>query len=165
MDISLLLKEDFMAIKSAGILLYKIKNKTIQVFLVHPGGPFWQKKDLGAWSIPKGEFTDLEDALAAATREFKEETGVMLTGNFIPLKPVKQKAGKLIYAWAVQGDIDPESISSNTFEMEWPPKSGKLKQFPEIDRSGWFEPEEAKKINTAQALLIEELLTYLTTKQ
>jgi predicted NUDIX family NTP pyrophosphohydrolase len=147
-----------MASQSAGILLYKITNRHLELFLVHPGGPFWKKKDLGAWSIPKGEFTDKEEPLAAAKREFEEETGTTLSGNFIELKPVKQKAGKLIYAWAVQGDIDATAISSNFFTIEWPPGSGKRQQFPEVDKAEWFGIEEAKqKINPAQSSLIDEL--------
>jgi predicted NUDIX family NTP pyrophosphohydrolase len=147
-----------MANQSAGILLYRVKNKELQLFLVHPGGPFWQKKDIGAWSIPKGEFSENEDALTAAKREFDEETGSKISGDFIELTPVKQKAGKYIYAWAVMGDIDPATITSNLFSMEWPPKSGKRQQFPEVDKAGWFTVQVAKeKINPAQASLIEEL--------
>jgi len=145
--------------KSAGILLYKIENKILQLFLVHPGGPFWIKKDDGAWSIPKGEFDDNEDALEAAKREFEEETGVKISGNFIELHPVSQKSGKIIYAWAVEGDIDPEKIKSNEFEIEWPPKSGKMKSFPEIDKAAWFDLTVAsKKIIGGQLPLINELL-------
>ena len=145
--------------KSTGILLYRIKNERLELFLVHPGGPFWKKKDLGAWSIPKGEFLDSEDPLEAAKREFEEETNCVLTGNFIPLTPVKQKAGKLIYAWAIQGDIDAASVSSNFFSMEWPPGSGKMQQFPEVDKGEWFESEIAKqKINPAQSSFIDEII-------
>lgn len=130
----------------------------MQVFLVHPGGPFFKNKDLGAWSIPKGEFLDDADALAAAKREFEEETGKAIGGDFIELKPVRQKSGKTVHAWAVEGDINHETINSNLFEMEWPPKSGKKQSFPEIDRAGWFEVAEAKlKINGAQAAFIDEL--------
>src|SRR2546422_40260 len=127
-----------MSKKSAGILLYRIKNKNPEVFLVHPGGPFWAKKDLGAWSIPKGELSDNEAPLDAAKREFKEETGMDINGKFIELTPVTQKGGKLVYAFALEGEIDPDEIKCNTFEMEWPPRSGKKQEFPEIDRSGWF---------------------------
>jgi predicted NUDIX family NTP pyrophosphohydrolase len=152
-----------MASQSAGILLFRKKNRHIQVFLVHPGGPFWQKKDLGAWTIPKGEFSSEEDGLSAAKREFEEETGKAISGNFIQLTPVKQKAGKIIYAWAVEGDIDASSISSNMFSIEWPPKSGKHRQFPEADRGDWFSIAEAKlKINVAQATLVDELQDKLT---
>ena len=141
-----------MSHQSAGILLYRKINNNLQVFLVHPGGPFFKNKDLGAWSIPKGEFLDDEEPLIAAKREFEEETGQVIDGNFISLSPVKLKSGKKIYAWAVEGDIDHETIFSNLFEMEWPPKSGKKQSFPEIDRAGWFEVDEAKlKINAAQA--------------
>lgn len=147
-----------MAKKSAGILLYKIQNKIPEVFLVHPGGPFWAKKDDGAWSIPKGEFDDGEDPLAAAKREFEEETGTQISGDFIALNPIKQKSGKIVYAWAIEGNIDPAKIKSNEFEIEWPPKSGKMKAFPEIDKAGWFDLNEAnKKIIESQSTLIMEL--------
>ena len=148
--------------QSAGILLYRIKNKMPEVFLVHPGGPFWKNKDAAAWSIPKGEFTDEEDGLIAAKREFEEETGVTLAGKFIELKPIKQKGGKLVFAWAIEGDIDAENIQSNTFNMEWPPKSGKMQTFPEVDKAGWFKADEAKeKINTSQTAFIDELVELL----
>jgi predicted NUDIX family NTP pyrophosphohydrolase len=144
--------------QSAGILLYKLTNGLLKVFLVHPGGPYFLKKDEGAWSVPKGEFLDNEDPLAAARREFEEEVGKPITGNFIKLQPVKQKSGKVVHAWAVEGDIDHENITSNTFEIEWPPKSGKRTSFPEIDRAGWFTIDEAKaKIIPGQVGLIEEL--------
>ncbi|MBB3970890.1 NUDIX domain-containing protein [Mucilaginibacter phyllosphaerae] len=144
--------------QSAGILLYRHKNGLLQVFLVHPGGPFFRKKDDGAWSVPKGEFTDDEDALAAAKREFEEEVGKPVTGDFIKLQPVKQKSGKVVHAWAVEGDIDHETIVSNTFEIEWPPRSGKRASFPEIDRAGWFSADVAKlKIIPGQVGLIDEL--------
>jgi len=150
-----------MAKKSAGILVYKIENKILEVFLVHPGGPFWVKKDDGAWSIPKGEFDD-EDPLEAAKREFEEETGMKISGEFIELKPIKQKSGKLVYAWAVKGDIDPTKIKSNDFEIEWPPRSGNMKTFPEIDKAAWFDINEAnKKIIEAQSSFIRELATKL----
>lgn len=148
--------------KSAGILLYKSNKKTPQFFLVHPGGPFWKNKDGGAWSIPKGEFVDDEDPLIAAQREFKEETGHAIKGDFIQLTPVKQKSGKMIHAWAVEGDIDTNDIKSNLFEIEWPPRSGKKQEFPEVDRAEWFPAEQAKqKINSSQAALIDELITLL----
>jgi predicted NUDIX family NTP pyrophosphohydrolase len=144
--------------QSAGILLFRRMNKAVEFFLVHPGGPFWAKKDLGAWSIPKGEFVEGEVALDAAIREFKEETGYALKGNFIPLTPRKQKSGKLIHAWALQHNVDEEKIVSNDFEMEWPPRSGKMKAFPEVDRAGWFEMEEAQhKIIPGQKGFLEEL--------
>jgi predicted NUDIX family NTP pyrophosphohydrolase len=148
--------------QSAGILLYRKIDKQLQVFLVHPGGPFFKNKDIGAWSIPKGEFLDDEVALVAAKREFKEETGQTIDGTFIELKPVYLKSGKKVYAWAVEGDIDHEIIESNLFEMEWPPKSGKRQSFPEIDRAAWFTINDAKeKINTGQVGLIEGFLTLL----
>ncbi len=111
--------------QSAGILLYRFLNDQLQVFLVHPGGPFWKNKDLGVWTIPKGEFTVEEAPLAAAIREFHEETGKLLTGNFLELSPIKQKSGKLVYAWAIEGDIKPADLRCNSFRREWPPKSGK----------------------------------------
>jgi predicted NUDIX family NTP pyrophosphohydrolase len=152
-----------MSKQSAGILLYRKNDNHLQVFLVHPGGPFFKNKDLGAWSIPKGIFLDDEDPLLAAKREFFEETGQAVEGYFIPLAPVKLKSGKIVYAWAIEGDIDAENIVSNLFEIEWPPKSGKKQSFPEIDRAGWFSVSEAKeKINGAQTGLIEELLKILS---
>ena len=143
---------------SAGILLHRLRGSGIEVFLVHPGGPFWATKDAGAWSIPKGEFEAGEDPLEAAKREFKEETGFAVAGNFIELTPVKQPGGKVVYAWAVMGDCEAESIKSNTFSLEWPPRSGKRKEFPEVDRAGWFTPEVAReKILKGQLVLLEEL--------
>ena len=141
------------------MLLYRFHNKMPQVLLVHPGGPFWITKDLGAWSIPKGEFGLYEDPLDAAKRQLEEETGIKATGGtFIELTPVKQKSGKLVHAWALHKDIDPASIRSNNFEMEWPPKSGNKKAFPEIDQAAWFNMDEAKKkVISAQAPLIDEL--------
>lgn len=144
--------------RSAGILLYRFHANTLQVLLVHPGGPFWQKKDAGAWSIPKGEFEEDEDSLAAAKREMEEETGIKVSGNFIELTPVKQKSGKIIYIWALLKDTDVAEIKSNSFEMEWPPKSGKKKEFPEIDKAAWFNIDEAKKkIIEGQVPFITEL--------
>ena len=146
-----------MAKKSAGILLYRFSEKQLQVMLVHPGGPFFAKKDLGAWSIPKGEFTD-EDPLLAAKREFQEETGISIEGEFKPLDPVKQKGGKEVHAWAVEGDLDVTHIQSNTFELEWPPRTGKYQSFPEVDRGEWFDiPTAKKKINAGQWALIAQL--------
>ena len=146
---------------SAGILAYKFKEDRLQVFLVHPGGPFWKNKDDSSWSIPKGEYTD-EAPLQAAVREFKEETGITIDGPFIALEPVKMKSGKLISAWASQQNIDPDAIHSNLFEMEWPPKSRKLQSFPEIDRGEWFSAEVAlAKINTAQQSFITDLASIL----
>lgn len=144
--------------KSAGILLYRFNKKRLEVFLVHPGGPFWAKKDAGAWSVPKGEFEDSEDPLDAAKRELEEETGIKTKGPFTALTPVKQKNGKLVFAWAAEGDADPSAIRSNSFEMEWPPRSGKMKQFPEIDKAAWFTIEEAlEKIIPGQVSLVNEL--------
>ena len=148
-----------MSKQSAGILLYRKINSQLQVFNVQPGGPFFKNKDLGSWSIPKGEFLDDEDALTAAKREFEEETGQRIDGNFTALNPVSLKSGKKIYAWAIEGDMNHEIIVSNLFEMEWPPKSGKKQSFPEIDRAGWFDVETAKlKINVGQVGLIEGLV-------
>jgi predicted NUDIX family NTP pyrophosphohydrolase len=144
--------------QSAGILVYRLIKKKPEVFLVHPGGPFWKNKDAAAWSIPKGEFEDDEPALKAAQREFEEETGIKPTGKFIELQPVKQKSGKTVYAWALEAEIDPSIIKSNLFEMEWPPKSGKKASFPEIDRAGWFDMATGKeKINAYQVPLLEQL--------
>jgi predicted NUDIX family NTP pyrophosphohydrolase len=144
--------------QSAGILLYRKVDNQLEVFLVHHGGPFFKNKDDGAWSIPKGEFGDNEDALIAARREFLEETGQNIDGEFIKLKPVKLKSGKAVHAWAVEGDINHEVIVSNVFEIEWPPKSGKMASFAEVDRAAWFEPAVAKiKVNPAQIALIDEL--------
>lgn len=147
---------------SAGILLYRKKDSFIEIFLVHPGGPFWKGKENAAWSVPKGEFTEGEDPLTVAKREFEEETGQTIEGNFIELNPVQQKGGKMVYAWAVEGNADAENIVSNTFKQEWPPKSGKWMTFPEVDKAGWFTMEEAKaKINAAQAGLIDDLVKML----
>ena len=148
--------------KSAGILAYRNNGREIEFFLVHPGGPFWKGKDIGAWSIPKGEFNDEEEPLEAAKREFQEETGQSVNGDFIALEPVRQKAGKLVYAWAVEAEIDASSIVSNTFRTEYPYKSGKWITVPEVDEGGWFGIAEAKeKINPAQAGLIDNLLEKL----
>ena len=144
--------------KSSGILLYRLTNSIPEIFLVHPGGPFWAKKDLHAWSVPKGEFTDEESPLNAAIREFEEETGFHLTGNFTALTPVTQKGGKKVYCYSCEGNIDPDKIRSNSFEMEWPPKSGKKQFFPEIDRGEWFDMATGKlKIIEVQAAFIDEL--------
>ena len=130
---------------SAGILLYRRKGQTLEVFLVHPGGPFWKNKDRGSWSIPKGEYEESEDPLAAAQREFEEETGTRVPeGKLQPLGEVRQPGGKLVTAWAIEGDCAAEEIRSNLFELEWPPKSGKLQKFPEVDRAGWFDLAEAR---------------------
>jgi predicted NUDIX family NTP pyrophosphohydrolase len=153
-----------MAKQSAGILLYRYQDKLLQVFLVHPGGPFFRNKDDGSWSIPKGEFLEEEDALAAAKREFLEETGQSIDGKFLPLEPITQKGGKKVIAWAVEGDIDHQSITSNLFEIEWPPRSGKKQSFPEIEKAAWFDLGIAKgKIIAAQAGLIDNLIQSLST--
>jgi len=155
-----------MAKQSAGVLLFRMKREQLEVFLVHPGGPFWIKKDAGAWSIPKGEIETGEEALQVAIREFKEETGQEIEGSFSELQPVKQKAGKIIKAWAVEGDIDENTIVSNTFEIEWPPGSGKKKIFPEVDKAQWFSLTEAsEKINPGQLPLIEELKQIIRNKK
>lgn len=148
--------------QSAGLLLYRKQESGLEVFLVHPGGPFWAKKDSGSWSIPKGEFQE-EDSLLAAKREFYEETGLPAPrGQYLPLTRIKQKGGKTIHAWAVAGQIDAGQIRSNSFEMEWPPRSGKWQTFPEVDRGTWFSVEEAlEKINPGQAGLIRELVEKL----
>jgi predicted NUDIX family NTP pyrophosphohydrolase len=148
-----------MAKKSAGLLLFRERTAGLDVLLVHPGGPFWAKKDDGAWSIPKGEFGDDEEPLAAAKREFEEEMGVPPVGNFVPLEPIRQPGGKLVFAWALQADFDTSRLKSNIFSMEWPPKSGRQQEFPEIDRAGWFPIETARtKILKGQAGLLEQLL-------
>lgn len=144
--------------QSAGILLFRKNVGDLEVFLVHPGGPFWKNKDEGVWSIPKGELNENEESLPAAIREFFEETGVLLSGDFIPLNPVRLKSGKKVFAWALEKDIDSENILSNNFEIEWPPKSGKMQSFPEVDRGEWLTVSEAKKkINTGQTAFITQL--------
>ena len=143
---------------SAGLLLYRRSGTGLEVFLVHPGGPFWAKKDAGAWTIPKGEIGEGEDPLEAAKREFAEEIGVRLEGEFRALAPIRQKGGKTVLAWAVEGDCDPAAVRSNLFSMEWPPKSGKQAEFPEVDRAEWFTIEEAKRrLLPAQIPLLDEL--------
>ena len=145
--------------QSAGVLLYRPGVTEPEVFLVHPGGPFWKNKDEGAWTIPKGEFDESEDPLAAAIREFKEETGFNIMGEFKPLVPVQQKAGKIVHAWAIQGNVNEANVKSNFFEMEWPPKSGKKQSFPEIDRASWFRMSEAReKINSSQVQFLDQLM-------
>ena len=147
-----------MSKKSAGILLFRNVASSIEVLLVHPGGPFWSKKDEGAWSIPKGEFEDNEEPLTAAKREYEEETGFVLGGDLIPLEPLRQPSGKIVYAWAMKGDADPAMLKSNTFTMEWPPKSGINREYPEIDRAAWYSLEEAnKKILKGQAAFLIQL--------
>ncbi|MEO8681764.1 MAG: NUDIX domain-containing protein [Vicinamibacterales bacterium] len=145
---------------SAGLLMYRrAPGGTIEILLVHPGGPFWAKKDLGAWTIPKGEYLDDEEPLAAARREFEEETGFVAAGPFAELGAIKLSSGKRVTAWAFEGDGDPARVVSNTFELEWPKGSGRMKQFPEVDRAAWFSPEEARRrILPAQVPLLEAFL-------
>jgi predicted NUDIX family NTP pyrophosphohydrolase len=148
-----------MAVISAGILLFRYKNEKLEVLLVHPGGPFWVKKDNGAWSIPKGLIEENEDFLDAAKREFKEETGIEAEGRFIDLGNLKQPSKKIIYAWALEKDLDESKIISNTFTLEWPRNSGNVKDYPEIDKAGWFDIEQAKeKIIKGQRGFLEKLI-------
>ena len=144
--------------RSAGILVYRRGAKALEFLLVHPGGPYWTKKEEGAWSVPKGEYEDGEDALAVARRELEEETGLRLEGPFLPLGQVTQRGGKVVTAWGAEGDLDPAALRSNTFTMEWPPRSGRMREFPEVDRAAWFPLEEARvKLNPAQVPFLEEL--------
>lgn len=143
---------------SGGLLMYRFREQILQVLLVHPGGPYWKNKDEGAWSIPKGEAEPAEDLLDVARREFEEELGQKPEGPYVELAPVKQKGGKVVHAWAFEGDCDPSTIKSNTFATEWPPKSGQVLEFPEVDRAAFFDLEEGrKKINPAQTALLDEL--------
>ena len=143
--------------KSAGILLFRFKNEVIEVLLAHPGGPFWKNKDKGAWSVPKGEF-EFELPLEAAKREFKEEIGTDVDGDFVELMPIKQKNGKMIFIWALQGNLDTSKVKSNLFELEFPPNSGIIKSYPEIDKASWFKLSKAKeKINHGQAGFLFQL--------
>lgn len=147
---------------SAGLLLYRRAAGGLEVMLVHPGGPYWARKDLGAWSIPKGEIEPGEAALAAGCREFEEETGAAVSGEFVPLQPVRLRSGKVIHAWAVQAEFDPDALRSNLFSMEWPPRSGQIREFPEADRAGWFGIDVARaKIHPGQAPLLDSLLAVL----
>jgi predicted NUDIX family NTP pyrophosphohydrolase len=148
--------------RSAGILLYRRRAGALEVFLVHPGGPFWTKRDEGAWSIPKGEFPQEEDALDAALREFEEETGTSLArrprADFAALPPVRQGGGKTVFAWAAEGDLDADSVRSNLFTMEWPPRSGVQREYPEVDRAAWYAMETARrKLLAAQLPLLDAL--------
>jgi predicted NUDIX family NTP pyrophosphohydrolase len=144
--------------QSAGILLYRRAERGLEVFLVHPGGPFWAKKDLGAWAIPKGEYGEGEDALAAARREFEEETGFAVEGDFVELGTVRQAGGKVVSVWAIEGDCDPAKMTSNTFEMEWPPRSGRMQEFPEVDRGAWLAlPEARDRILASQKPFVDRL--------
>jgi len=149
--------------QSAGILLYRIQDVQLEVFLVHPGGPFFKNKDFGFWTIPKGEPEAGEPLLQTALREFREETGFLPAGPVTELTPITQKGGKRVSCWAMEGELDPEHLESNTFEMEWPPKSGKMKTFAEIDKGEWFRLEEAsKKINQMQISFLQELRNALS---
>lgn len=154
-----------MAARSAGILLFRRVADDVEVLLVHPGGPFWTKKDLGAWSVPKGEVDEGEEARACALRELEEELGSRLglgIDDLIELGSIMQKGGKQVHCWAAEAEFDPAALRSNTFEMEWPPRSGVEREFPEVDRAEWLVPEEARrKVNPAQAELIDRLLTAL----
>ena len=151
-----LISEKSMSKRSAGILVFRRRDGSPEVFLVHPGGPFWSKKDDGSWSIPKGLYQDNEDALVAAKREFLEETGFSPSGNLTKLGDFKQPSGKTISAWTVEDDLDPSKLVSNTFTLEWPPKSGSVKEFPEVDRASWFVLSEAMlKITKGQVSILE----------
>ena len=140
--------------------MFRRRRFELEVLLVHPGGPYWRKKDLGSWSIPKGEYAEGETALAAAMREFEEETGIKPSGEFVPLDDIRQPSGKIITAWAFEGDCSPAEIRSNLFSMEWPPKSGKTREFPEIDRASWFSLEDAKaRILKGQVGFLDRLIS------
>jgi predicted NUDIX family NTP pyrophosphohydrolase len=144
---------------SAGVLVYRFSSGVLEVFLAHPGGPFWTKRDQGAWTIPKGEAEEGADLLQDAKREFCEETGMQIDGDFIELTPLRQPGGKTVHAWAVSGEIDPSRVKSNTFSMEWPPRSGKQQEFPEVDRAQWFVIAEAfDKLLAGQRGFLEELV-------
>ena len=144
---------------SAGLLLYRRVDGALEVLLVHPGGPFWARKDDGAWSVPKGEYEPGEDPLGVARREFEEELGAIPPdGSIAPLGEIRQSGGKIVTAWAQEGDLDVTDIRSNTFEMEWPPRSGRMQEFPEVDVAGWFSLDEAKsKLNRGQVPFLERL--------
>jgi predicted NUDIX family NTP pyrophosphohydrolase len=147
-----------MAKQSAGLLIYRQRDSKLEVLLVHPGGPFWKNKDLGAWSIPKGEFVAGDEPLDVAKREFQEEIGMRIDGSFKPLEPIKQRGGKTVLAWAVEADLDVSQVKSNTFTIEWPPRSGKLQEFPEVDRAEWLPLDAAmEKINESQRELLQQL--------
>jgi predicted NUDIX family NTP pyrophosphohydrolase len=146
--------------------MYRLRRKHLEFLLVHPGGPFWAKKDHGAWVVPKGEIQPNEEPLAAAKREFEEETGIRPEGDFIPLGSVKHKGGKIVHAWAFEGDCDSSSLHSNTFSMEWPPRSGRQQEYPEIDRGEFFTVDVAReKINPAEYDLLLRLRDLLSNKQ
>jgi predicted NUDIX family NTP pyrophosphohydrolase len=144
--------------KSAGLLVYRGSPPAVEVLLVHPGGPYWSKKDEGSWSIPKGLYTEPEDSLMAARREFEEEIGKPVTGSFVALGEFKQPGGKIVTAWAVETDLDVSDFTSNSFQMEWPPRSGKLQYFPEVDKAGWFSLGAAlKKLTKGQTAILHAL--------
>jgi predicted NUDIX family NTP pyrophosphohydrolase len=144
-------------------VLYRWRQGELQVLLLHMGGPYWSHKDAGAWTIPKGEYRPDEDALIAAQREFLEETGQSISGSFLPLTPIKQRNGKIVTAWAIEGDFEPSQLRSNLFSMEWPPRSGQLQQFPEVDRAAWFTaPQAREKMIAGQAALMDQLQPRLT---
>ena len=148
--------------RSAGLLMFRRRGGTLEVFLVHPGGPMWAKSDFGAWSIPKGEYEDGEKPLAAARREFAEETGMRAKGRMFALGEIKQPSGKLVKAWAFEGDFEPSKLRSNTFTMEWPRMTGKMREFPEIDRGGWFPIDVARtKLLAGQTGFLDELVVRL----
>jgi predicted NUDIX family NTP pyrophosphohydrolase len=147
--------------RSAGILLWRRKDKSFEFFLVHPGGPFWRNKDDGAWTIPKGNIEPDEDPLAAARREFKEETGFAVDGEFVEMGSFRQPGGKRVMVWALEGDCDPDKLVSNDFEMDWPPRSGKRGRFPEVDRGAWFGVEEAReKLLIGQRPMVDAFLAH-----
>ena len=150
---------------SAGIVLYRLQSGEVEVFLVHPGGPFWARKDEGAWSIPKGEYEAGEDPLTVAKREFREETGFDIEGTFHPLTALKQPSGKVISAWAVEDDVDAAALTSNTFTLEWPPKSGKTREYPEVDRGAWCDlPTARVKLQPGQRAFLDQLQEWLREK-
>jgi len=150
--------------RSAGLLLYRRTDRLLEVFLVHPGGPFWAKKDMGAWSIPKGEYAEDEDPIVVAKREFEEETGVAIDGAFVSLGELKQTGGKIVSVWALEGDCDPARLKSNTFPLEWPPRSGQMKEFPEVDRWEWFSADAAReRILSGQRAFLDRLQELLKT--
>jgi predicted NUDIX family NTP pyrophosphohydrolase len=143
--------------------MYRRRNNQLEVFLIHPGGPFWAKKDLGAWSIPKGEYTEEEQPMEAAKREFVEETGFQSNGSFIELGDIRQPGGKLVTAWAFEGDCDPKDLRSNTFTMEWPPRSGRQREFPEVDQGAWYSIESAREyLNKGQLPFLDRLVRHVT---
>ncbi|HZP10852.1 MAG TPA: NUDIX domain-containing protein [Nevskiaceae bacterium] len=147
-----------MARMSAGLLIHRTRAGALEVLLVHPGGPFWAKKDDGAWSIPKGEYAEGEDPLAVAKRELEEETGLSVDGAFVKLEPIRQRSGKVVTAFAIEADVDASRITSNTFEMEWPPRSGRKQHFPEVDRAAWFAIGDARvKLLASQVPLLDQL--------